>query len=148
MKRVIVNRENIDRLYSKLSYIDEYRGKAGYEYFAESLYEAELVLEFDWGLLRLTDYEMNSKIKAHGLFWNKGVFRDVGDFREAGDYVLNVFKVPFVYVVFPARLKALQRLMEKSCFKVIQVVQGALFDGIIKEDGIFYGYEGGTKCQV
>jgi len=142
MRKVILTKDNIDRLYDKLKHIDDYRDKPGYEFFVQSLYNAEVILEFDWGILRLTDLVVGDKITAHGLFWNKGILRNVEDFKIAGDYVRDTFKVKVVYVMFPSKLKSLIRLMEKSCFTMIQVVQNALYNGIIKEDGILYGYGG------
>ncbi len=141
MMKVTLSKDKIDELYDKLKHIDEYRDKPGYKFFIESLYEADLILEFGWGLLRLTDLD-DKKIRVHGLFWNKGVFRDIRDFKVAGDMVLKVFRVEKIITVFPLSLKALVRLMEKSCFKKGDILPNVIYNGIKYEDGILFSYGG------
>ena len=141
MRKVTLINSEIDRLYAKLKHVDEYQDKPGYEFFRSSLYSSVLVLEFDWGLLRLTNLD-DRKIRVHGLFWNKGVFRDIRDFRTAGDYVLKLFKIERIDTIFPLKDKALIRLMEKSCFKKGDILPNTVYNGIKYEDGILFSYGG------
>lgn len=139
MRILKVTRDSIDRLYDDFSHIEEYQGNNGYQFFSKALYDALLIMEFDWGLIRIEKGGEDS-MRAHGLFKNKGVHRAIDDFQRGADFIMDTFAVDEVEVFVPSEKESLNRLLKKSCFRFKKTLRESLYDGIMYRDGNLYCY--------
>lgn len=141
MRIVELNRGEFFRLWSRFigkPGTSEYEGEEGKEFFRTALMDSVLLLEFPFGLVRVTNYSPGKSVSIHGLFDSKEVFREVEQLRSAGLFLMRTYNVGYVRVVVPDKSRALKRLIEKVGFKKVKTLPEGLFDGRMYVDGEEY----------
>lgn len=130
--------EAIRDLYRKVKDIprcSEYRGRKGFEFFRSCIYGSDVVLVWDFGFARVTDYMLHQGVNVHGIFWSKDVLKSQDWIIEGAKYIFSAFRVPRIEVVVPTVHKGLRRFLQRTPFVYEGTLRKGLFDGIIYEDG-------------
>ena len=142
MNAITIKSEEIQRLYKRVKNVEGYAGKSGYAFFCRAIHDSILVLEFPWGIVRVTDFIKGQSVMIHGLFLNKGILKSMDEIKKNADYALGLFKINKIIVIVPAGSKGLARILDRSCFKKVLPLRDFVYNGIMYEDGDLYEYGG------
>jgi hypothetical protein len=132
---------NFDRLYRLFDHFKgapEYQGKGGRRFFIKALLSSILIIELDYGIIRVTDYCVGSHIAVHGLFHSKRVFGSVRELHSVGELLFSMFGITEIQITVPSSGRALKRLLTSLDFSVKHDLKNGLHDGSTWVDGTVY----------
>jgi len=119
MKYAVVTEDYIDQLWS---HVRRSRGIFGAlegssrEALAKSLFGSYIVLSFDFGYARFTDWIPGTSCFVHFVAWSPRLFRQKGELSIALQHMYAHHGMKRVYVRIPSSSKSLRRLVTSLGF--------------------------------
>jgi len=141
MKPVVLNEAEIERLRKRFAGkpgTSEYDGDGGKRFFHKALFNSVLVFECEFGLIRVTDYVPSQKVRIHGLFDSKQVFREIGQLKALGNYLFDRLHIQWIEALVPVDKRALQRLLKRVGFQEKGALRKDFYDGKMYTEGVLY----------
>ena len=110
-----VGPELVERLWSKLpSGNAEWMKSDGssFEAFDNVIRNSPIVIELDFGYIRVERFIYGYEAVVHGAFWSKDLFKKKDELLEAADRIKQLCKAKRIKVLIPERHRSLQRFLD------------------------------------
>lgn len=109
-----ISDELIERLWTKLPIGNAEWAKsdgASFEAFSNALKSSPIVIELDFGYIRVERFIYGYEAVVHGAFWSKDAFKNKDEILAAANRIKELCKAKRLKVLIPARHKSLQRFL-------------------------------------
>lgn len=119
MTIINVTRKEVERLHRRFKdfpSVSEYRGPGGFEYFMRALNDSILVVEYEFGIVRFSDYRPNNSVRVHALFDSKDVFRNTDKLTVLALYVFDHLRIKYIEAIIPDGMRALSHILVRVGF--------------------------------
>lgn len=109
-----VSNELVERLWNRLPKGNKEWTKtdgASFEAFSNELRSSPIVIELDFGYIRVERFIYGYEAVVHGAFWNKDVFKKKEEVLKVARRIKKLCKVKRIKVLIPEGSRSLQRLL-------------------------------------
>lgn len=110
-----ISDELVERLWSKLPKGNKDWSKsdgASLEAFRAELKGSPIVIELDFGYIRVERFIYGYEAVVHGAFWNKDVFRKKEEVIEVARRISALCKAKRIKVLIPEKHRSLRKLLD------------------------------------
>jgi hypothetical protein len=117
-----INSQTVDALWSKIKFYDPLfsdDSRWDQEKFYQTIFsKGTVLLEFDQGILFLTDLALEHYARIHACFWDHKISMRLPLLKECLSWAFGVYSLVRLEAIIPDYSKALKRVLEnKLCFK-------------------------------
>lgn len=84
---------------------------ASFAAFENELRSSPIVIELDFGYIRVERFIYGYEAVVHGAFWNKDVFKKKDEVLDAANRIKELCKAKRIKVLIPERSRSLRRLL-------------------------------------